>query len=375
MEKIITPNLIVGAGPSGLAMAGHFEKQSIPYTLIEKTQRVGNAWFEHYERLKLHTVKQYSALPYWPFPKDYPEYVPRDLFFKYLEGYAEHFGIQAKFGQTLKQVNQSENGQWEVQTEEGQQYITTNVILATGLNRLMNHPNWKGVGDFQGDVRHSRFYKNAKGYKGQRVLIIGMGNTGAEIAIDLHENGVQPFISIRNPVNIITREFLGRSYQHSAMVLEKFPFWIGDRLGQLAQKIAVGNLTKYGLPKPTMPPATELREHQKTPVIDIGTVKLIKQGHVVMMPDVAQFNPNTISFSDGRELPFDSVILATGYRAQVQDFFPGITLEVNRFGMPEDWKAAKYKGLYFLGFTDYAGGLLRGINRTSSNILEAIEVN
>ncbi len=373
MKTNYTKNLIIGAGPAGLAMAGRFEKQGMPYIILEKSQRPGNAWHEHYERLCLHTVKKYSNLPYLPFPKEYPEYVPRALFAKYLHNYAIHFGITPKFGQTLTKIQQTKEGKWNAATEEGQTYTADNVVLATGVNRLLNPSKWKGMEGFQGDVRHSRFYKNATAYKGQRVLIIGMGNTGAELAIDLHENGATPFISIRNPVNIISREFLGRSYQHSAIMLEKLPHWLGDRLGQVAQKIAVGDLSKYGLPKPKLPPATELRLYNKTPVIDIGAVKLIKQGKISILPDIVEFKEKTILFSDNRELPFDSIILATGYLAQIQDFFPDLQLSLNRLGMPEDWHAPAYPGLYFLGYNEYNNGLLRGIQRVSAKIIQRIK--
>ena len=140
-----------------------------------------------------------------------------------------------------------------------------------------------------------------------------MGNTGAELALDLLENGAKPFISVRGPVNIVRRDTFGRPTQPTAIFLSKFPNWFYDFVAGLSQRLSVGDVSAYGLGKPKHPPSYDTRRG-KIPVIDVGTLDQIKAGNITVLPGIEHINGKTVTFTDGRELPFDAIILATGYR-------------------------------------------------------------
>lgn len=365
--------LIIGAGPAGLAVAGRLRKKGISFEIIEKSQSVGYSWRNHYDRLHLHTVKEFSHLPHLPFPEHYPRYVPRQLLVDYFEEYVRHFQIRPHFGQAVSRIEKVGDN-WEITTEAGQHWGAPNVVVATGVNRVPFHPAFQEEADFNGTLIHSRHYKNAAPFKGQQVLVIGMGNTGAEIALDLSEHDIATWISVRGPINIVPREILGRPTQITAMKLAKLPHWLGDWIGVQVRRLTVGDLSRFGLQTPPMPPSKQLRVTGKTPVIDIGTIDAIKAGRIKVVPEPDHFTPNGVVFKNGQEVGFDSIILATGYRAELEDFIPGVESILDEYGAPASpIPGNDFEGLYFVGFDNYtAGGILGNILRESEQVAESI---
>jgi indole-3-pyruvate monooxygenase len=315
-------------------------------------------------------------LPHLPFSEELPTYLSRLELITYYENYCKIFNIKPLFNQEVVSVNK-ENGQWHTLTHSGEAFISENVVVCTGYNRVAIQPNWVGFKEFEGVKIHSQNYKNAKDFEGQNVLVVGMGNTGAEIALDLVENGAKPSIVIRSPMNIIKRDFMGKPAQRLAIFLSKFPNWVYDAVGLFFRKIAIGDLSKYGIQSPHYAPSKQLRVYAKVPVIDIGTVDQIKQGNIKVLPDIQHFEKKNVVFQDGQELPFDAIILATGYKAQIEDFIENPEPLLNDRRYPKGlWIEEKpYQGLFFLGFQVPISGILRQINIDSETIVERILEN
>ncbi|MFK7920692.1 MAG: flavin-containing monooxygenase [Bacteroidia bacterium] len=373
MEAITTPNLIIGAGPSGLAVAGRLRKAGQDFTLLEQSEKIAWSWHNHYDRLCLHTVKQFSYLPHLPFEEDYPLYVPREDLIRYYEGYAKQFDINPTFGEAVSSVNKV--GQtWEVKCKSGKIWHSPNVIFATGVNRVPNVPTFKGEEAFLGEITHSRDYRNPQAFKGKKVLVVGMGNTGAELALDLAEAGVETYLSVRSPITIVPRDVMGNPVQLTAKTLDKLPFGFGDWLGTQIRKIVIGNLTKHGVPLSKVHPVQQLRETGKTPVIDLGTVKQIKAGNIKVRPNIDQFTEQEVEFVDGQNQAIDRVILATGYKARIQDFVSNAEKLLDRHQCPKSLIASgEHQGLYFIGFDNYKlGGILGTIMADSEEIVNEI---
>jgi cation diffusion facilitator CzcD-associated flavoprotein CzcO len=373
MERQEVQNLIIGAGPGGLAVAGRLRQQNIPFEIIEKTDKIAWTWHNHYDRLLLHTVKQFSHLPGLPFPEDYPLYVPKDDLARYYENYAKHFNITPHFNSAATSVNK-EGDKWAVDTSDGKHFLANHVIVASGVNRVPFSPTWPGQDDYQGEIVHSRTYKNAKPFLGKKVLVIGMGNTGAELALDLAESDVEVYISVRSPVTVVPRDVNGRPVQVTAKMLEKIPFGLGDWLGTQIRKIVIGDLSKYGLPMSKVHPAVQLRETGKTPVIDLGTVAMIKNGKIKILPDVTEFHNQGMKFVDGENRDFDVVLLATGYKAALHEFVPTIEGMLDKYQCPKaPIGSGDHKGLYFVGFDNYKlGGILGTIFTDSGLVVDDI---
>lgn len=373
---MIHKHIIVGAGPAGLAIAGRLKNTGEDFIILEASKNVGNSWRNHYDRLHLHTVKKYSHLPHLPFKEALPQYVSKNDFVNYMEDYISHFGIEPKYGHPVEAIEKSDIG-WKVTTSKDE-FQAENVIVATGYNRVPIVPNWKGVETFQKSLTHSKEYKNHEPFVGKKVLIIGMGNTGAEIALDLAEHDIEVSISLRSAINIVPREFYGRATQETAMKLRKLPNWLADKIGLILREITIGNLKKYGIERPAEAPNAQVRNYGKIPVIDLGTVKMIKEGKIKMLPNVSQFNTHSILFTDGQEKEFDEVILATGYSAQITDYLNLPKEYLDSKGTPQKawFEEDNLKGLYFIGFNTAYTGILNSIFIESEKIVNHIlEIN
>lgn len=357
---------ILGAGPAGLAVAGRLAQANIPFRLIEQGPKVGWSWHNHYTRLHLHTIKEYSHLPGIPFPDDYPTYVPKQLFATYLEDYAAQLGLEPQLGESLQALSR-QNDHWQIQTDKGS-YKAAQVVLATGYNRIPHLPDYPGLADYGGSYTHSKYYQTGADFTGKRVLVVGMGNTGAELALDLYEQGATAMLSVRNPVNIIPRDFWGRPAQKTAILLNKLPEGIRDSLGNFLQRLSIGDLSTYGIANPRYSPSYQVRKLGKIPVIDLGTVRAIKNGHIKVLTGIDQFTKAGIRFTDGQEEWFDHVLFATGYKSRLQEFLPAIAPFLNDRGQPEFLSYEELPGLWLIGFAAPSTGILRSINQHSGTI-------
>ncbi len=354
--------IIIGAGPAGLAVAGSLVQRGVQAVVLERAEQVGSSWRSHYERLHLHTVKTHSALPGLPFADTTPQYAPRLAVVDYLEQYARHFDVRPLYGQQVLAIRPDVSG-WAVTTGRGDRFQADAVVIASGANRHPRVLEFAGQPSFQGKIVHSDQYRNAEPFKGRRVLVVGMGNTGAEIALDLVEQGVSAALSVRAPVNIVRRDVLGRPTQLSSIALSRLPPAVGDRVATLLRNLTVGSLRRWGLETADQSPLRQLREQGKTPVIDVGTVARIRRGEIPVHPGIARFSADGVQFTNGQTHAFDAVVLATGYEARLQDLLPETTIDVDANGMPlEVIGRGSREGLFFVGFDiRQPGGLLRTI--------------
>ncbi len=365
-------NIIVGAGPAGLAMAARFAKSKLSYLLLEQADTIVPKWFAHYDRLHLHTVKEFSSLPYIDFPEHYPQYVSKFQLIEYYQNYINALGIKPRYHSKVSSI-QKQDDVWRLRTDT-EEYTCNNVIIASGLNRIPRIPKWKGMEQFEGELMHASGYKNAKPFVGKKILVVGMGNTGAELALDLAEHKIEVSIALRSEVVIVPRDLFGRPVQLTARKLDKLPFGLGDWIGSFSGKIAFGNLKKYGLPISTIAPTVLRREHGKTPTIDIGTVEKIKSGQITIKRGIQELANRKVVFDDGSEEVYDVLLLATGYTASIDQFLitdGGCFIENGEPAFKIG--SSQYKGLYFIGFEKHTyGGTLGTLIEESELILSDI---
>jgi indole-3-pyruvate monooxygenase len=365
--------LVIGAGPAGLAVAGCLVQRGLRPVVIEKADGVAAAWRSHYERLHLHTVKALSALPGRPFPEHYPRYVPRQAMVEYLVAYAGQHAITPLFEEAARAITPVADG-WLTVTGAKRQIVSRSVVLATGANCVPRTPAFEGQALFTGRIVHSHAYRNAQSFAGQNVLVVGMGNTGAEIALDLTEQGVRAALSVRSPLNIVHRDVLGRPTQLTSIMLAKLPQRLGDAAARLLRNLTVGDLRRWGLMTSPLSPLRQLREFGKTPVIDVGTLARIKRGEIVVHPGIESLHARGVRFVDGSDEPFDAVILATGYEAQVQRLFPTTSVPLDGNGMPREVIGqGALAGVFFVGFDiRQPGGLLRTIHAQAVQVAQTL---
>lgn len=199
--------IIVGAGTSGLATAACLTQQSLPYVILEREDCFASLWKKYvYDRVHLHLPKEICELPLVKFPRNYPTYVPRNEFLKYLDEYVSRFEIRPLYRRCVEFAEYDEVTQgWKVKarnliSNQLEEYNGKFLVVSTGESCDPFVPEVQGLSSFPGEVIHSTRYKNGKNYKDKRVLIVGSGNSGMEIAYDLSNYGAKTSIVIRSPV-------------------------------------------------------------------------------------------------------------------------------------------------------------------------------
>lgn len=367
-----TEVVIIGAGPSGLAAAACLRREGVAFEILERNQVPGSAWHNHYERLHLHTIKTHSSLPHLPFPAHYPPYPSRNQIAAYLADYAAHFGIEPRYGETVERAERA-GDLWRTETASGLTLHSRRLVVATGYNGVPRVPTWPGQEDFAGEILHSSDYRTGMTWQGKRAMVVGVGNSGAEIAVDLWESGARDvLLCARSPVWVTPRDYMGMSAQTTGIALSKLPLAISDRIGSSFSKLVYGDLSKYGLRRPEIGPFTQITKLGRVPLIDIGTIELIRQGQITVVGDIARFTEDSVVFKDGSTRPLEVAVLATGFKARLERFLPAATEHaglIDDRGYPTVHGAeSQLPGLYFIGFRNPPTGQLRDINHEAQRV-------
>lgn len=198
---------------------------------------------------------------------------------------------------------------------------------------------------------------------------MGLGNTGGELALDLLEHGAQVSLSVRGPVHVVPRDFLGQPMQVTSIRTSFLPRSLRDVLGGMVSKLAFGDLEQWGIRRPEHGPATDIDVRRRIPLIDVGTIDAIRKGRIAVYSNIEAFVPGGVRFSDGRAAAFDKVILATGYRPALAELLgphPALTAEGHPRGIDGG------HGLYFVGFRNVATGLLRQAGIDAQTVAELV---
>jgi len=269
MGVILDANVVVvGAGAAGLSAAAALKQNGIDATVLEQDARIGGTWSRRYDRLHLHTVRGFSGLAHFGIPRRYPAYLSRDQFVSYLREYADHFGLKIVNRCEVEKISRDpQSNEWKIVTGTGDTWRCNAVVIASGQYRIPIKPEWPGAEIFGGELSHSASYSNPTPFIGKRVLVVGAGNSGAEIATDIAENGGKfVALSIRTPPAIVPRDPFGMPVQRTGIMLGFLPARIADRIGRLTARLVLGDLTAYKIPTPAWGPFSARR----IPLISCG---------------------------------------------------------------------------------------------------------
>ena len=350
--------VIVGAGPAGVAAAVALKDRRLRPVLLDQAEEVASAWRTRYARLRLNTCRPYSHLPGRKFPKGTPMFASRDQLVEHLDRHAREDGIDLRLGTRVERIDRSD-GHWSLDTSAGE-LRAPQVIVATGYEQEPIVPDWPGRELFAGELLHSREYRNPEPFAGKRVLVVGPGCSGMEIAYDVAEGGAaNVWLSARTPPNIVMREGpAGLPGDMIAVVLLHLPARFGDAFARFGRKQDLGDLTEYGLPIPEEGIITRLHRTGQAPaIVDMEVIDAIKAGRIEVVKGVESLDESGVQLSGGDRVEPDAVICATGYN-RILGPLVGHLGVVDENGMPRQrGHRAAAPGLRFIGYVPRPGGL------------------
>lgn len=349
---------VIGAGPSGLAALKVLRQHGFCRAVaLEQGERVGGNWVYSavpghssvFETTHVISSKALSGYSDFPMPDDYPDYPSHRQMAAYFEAYARHFQLTPaiRFGVRVARAEPGTHG-WHLVLGDGRSEEFDAVLVASGHHWSPRMPSYPGR--FTGRMLHSHDFKSADPFRGERVLVIGGGNSACDIAVETSRVSAATGLSTRRGYYIVPKFVFGIPPDVLNAKMLRIPAPIRNGISRLTWRLATGGMARYGLPEPTHG-ITEAH-----PTINSELLYLIRHGRIRPWPDITRFEGQTVHFADGRSAEFDTIIAATGFRIEfpfldksVADFSDGpVPLYLRVF-------PARPAGLYFIGLVQPQG--------------------
>lgn len=360
--------LIIGAGPSGLAVARALRKNNIAYEQVEAESQLGGNWSHGvYENVYTDVCKDLMQFSDFPMPESYPDFISKHHMLDYLNAYANHFNLiqNIEFNTKVIWVCSIENNQWKVNFQDESFKIYKGVIICNGHHWDMNFANIKGK--FTGEFIHSKQYKRVEQLVNKRVLVIGSGNSAADIACEAARVSTNSIMSIRDSPWIFPKSFMGVPLGRNKF--RRAPKIIQPLLIKLLLKLTFGKHSSYNLAQPRH------RVFEKHPTISEELPYYLKHDRIKIKPPILKTKDNFVWFQDDSKMEFDIIVSATGFHLS----FPFLPDELIR----KDGKNLKclgysvypdYKGLFFMGWPQVRGGIGSLATLFSNALVDLIKV-
>jgi len=309
---------IIGAGSSGLTVAKNFAERGIPFDCLEREDDVGGNWYygkpasSVYRSTHLISSKRLTEYTDYPMPDSYPEFPSQAQVIEYLKGYARHFGLyeRVEFNTSVERVEPAEPG-WEVRLADGMTRRYRGVVIANGHNWDPNWPEYPGT--FAGRSLHSADYKTPDLLEGRRVLVVGAGNSGCDIAVESAHHAAATFISTRRGYHFLPKFLRGKPIDQCGERLLRWrvPLLLRRLISTAAIRIALGRPDRYGLPRP------DHRLFESHPIINSQLLYEAGHGRIVPKPQIERLCGEQVRFIDGSQERIDVIIYATGFRITI----------------------------------------------------------
>jgi putative flavoprotein involved in K+ transport len=365
--------VVIGGGPAGLAAATTLKAKGVTALVLEQADEVGASWKGHYDRLHLHTVRWLSDLPGLHIPRREGKWVARDGVVRYLKDYANHHDLRIRLSTTVTSIGRNDSV-WEVGTNTGS-LRAESVVIATGYNHEPIIPHWPGAADFEGKLAHSSTYRNGLPYTGKDVLVVGAGNSGAEIAVDLVEGRARKvWLSVRTAPNILRRQLAGVPTQVIGVVLRRLPVAAVDKIASATQRLTVGDLSRYGMPTPERGVYTRVLSDERIPILDVGLIRALKRRDIMVVPGVESLDGAEVVLKGGTRLAPDAVIAATGFRRGLEELVGHLSV-LDEKGTPVVHGGVTHPlapNLFFIGYSNPLSGNLRELGIDARRIARAV---
>lgn len=317
MEKTQYDTCVIGAGPAGLAVARALAERNLPYTHLERHTGPGGIWdidnpgSPMYESAHFISSRTLSGFGGWPMPDHFADYPPHRQILSYLRSFADAYGLtdRIEFGVGVEGVEKNADGTWTVTRADGRQSVHGEVVVCTGAQW---HPSLPELpGNFTGEVRHTVGFRSADELRGKRVLVVGAGNSGCDIACDAARSADHAVISMRRGYWFIPKHLFGRPVDTIAAGGPKLPMWLEQVIFGSLLRVINGDPRRLGLQKP------DHRLFETHPAVNSMLMHHLQHGDITAKPGIARAEGSTVYFTDGTSDDFDLVLMATGYLHKV----------------------------------------------------------
>ncbi|HEX8743244.1 MAG TPA: NAD(P)/FAD-dependent oxidoreductase [Thermoleophilaceae bacterium] len=357
MKRFEVP-VVVGAGPAGLSAGYALTRAGVRPKLLERGDKVGMTWRTYYDTLRLNSPRILSSLPGMTIDPGAGRFPSRVDFILYLERYARRWDLDVEYGIDVQRIDRHDGG-WSLQTSKGPMWAPQ-VVVATGLYAQPTFPDWPGIEGFTKELMHVRQFRNAKGFVGKDVLVVGGGQSAADVALEAAALGAKHVsLSVRKPPHVSRPAHFGVSPSLFAFIVKCLPtafYPLLDRYELFTQRILrwfiVGDVSKYGFGVPEEGLTAALQERGHGILIDRGLITALKAGQVEALPAVEGFDGDEVILADGRRVSPDVVVAGTGARGTLPSLVGHLgVLDVD--GRPLKHGGAKSPGapgLYFIGY-------------------------
>jgi cation diffusion facilitator CzcD-associated flavoprotein CzcO len=310
---------IIGAGSSGIAAAKKLQDAGIDFDLFERSDRVGGNWVfgnrngmsSAYRSLHINTSRDRMEYADFPMPSDYPDFPHHSQIARYFDAYVDHFGLRERitFETTVAVAERRPDGVWEVTTDRGETRRYDALLVANGhhWDPRFPEPEFPGSDDFQGRQMHAHHYVDNEDLRGKNVVVLGMGNSAMDIAVEASHVASNVYLAARRGVHIIPKYLWGRPLDQLGLS-PRIPFKIRQLVLEAVIHSTTGNLERYGLPKP------DHRIAQAHPTISDEILSRLTHGDITPKPNIERLEGDSVRFTDGSVVEADVVIYATGYK-------------------------------------------------------------
>jgi cation diffusion facilitator CzcD-associated flavoprotein CzcO len=366
------PVAIIGAGPSGLSLVRAMRKHGIACVAYERHSDVGGIWDSAnkgspiYKSAHFISSKTQSHYIDYDMPAHYPDYPSNHKILTYMQSFADAYDLRRDVLFNTDVVSTSRvDGGWDVTLSNGQTVRHSALICANGTN-------WHGVmpeypGQYTGEIRHSSTYKSAEEFVGKRVLIIGAGNSGCDIACDAARSADKALISLRRGYHFIPKHLFGIPADQFAAEGPKMPMWLEQSIFGFLLGLLNGDLTRLGLQKP------DHKIFETHPILNTQLLHHLAHGDIAARQDIARFDGKTVHFKDGKSDEIDLIIAATGYRWDIPYLArEAISWRQNRPDMFLNLFSRTDPTLYTFGFMETNGGAYKMFDEMADFVAHAI---
>jgi len=369
----VEETVVIGAGLAGLTVAYHLRDQGIDPLVLDRGALLGSSWRGRHPQLTLNTHRSISHLPALRYPEKTPAFPRRDDVVRHLEDFALKHRFRVRSGVNVLSISQ-QAAAFKLETGEGV-IVARSVVVATGRDSRPIEPLIDGIETFTGERLHASEFGDAKRYAGRRILVIGGGNSGFDIVNHLARvPETRTWLSIRSGSAVLPKRLRGIAVHRLSPLMDLLPARMSDLAIALTQRLAFGDVRKFGLPGSPKGAATRLRDEHVAIPVDDGAIRSIREGKAQTVPEVVSVDRARVRLKSGDVIEPDSIILATGYSADLGKLLVdlGATDTKGNPILERDRVSCSIPGLFFAGMTPGLVSYFRNAHREGRAIARTV---